>query len=143
MHLEHEEVLLQIPGSPAYISVVRQAIGGLASRMPFTSQDVDDIKLAVGEACNNAVRHGYNDCGQPVRVLCRIMPECLQIEIRNHYCGEAPQKAIGETPDPQSYLEGGMGVFLMKTLVDQVDFRWGRSTATVRLTKHVRQHEAS
>ena len=130
-----EEVLLQVPGSAAYISVVRHAVCGVAQRMCFTDEEIRDLKLAVGEACSNAVKHGLNDGVHPVRVRCRIAPECLQIEVRNRYDGVSPCGPIGCKPEPYNCVEGGLGVYLMKTLVDCVDFRWGKETAMVRLTK--------
>ena len=133
-----EEVILQVPGTPAYISVVRYAVCGVARRMSFAGQDIDDLQLAVGEACNNAVEHGLNDSVYPIRVRCRIGPECLRIEVRNRYDGVPPCGSIGCKPEPGAYNGGGLGVFLMKTLVDCVDFRWGKQTATVRLTKNLR-----
>lgn len=136
--MSDEEVYLQVPGTPAYISVVRQAIVGIATRMSFSHQDVQDLQLAVGEACNNAVRHGLNDCIHPVRIRCRIDPDMLCIEVKNHYNGVPPSSSAGSMPEPCQYHEGGMGIFLMKTLVDAVDFRWGKGTATVRLTKALR-----
>ena len=133
--LVREQVLLQIPRSPEYVSLVRHAVGGLAHRLRFTSQDVTDLQLAVGEACNNAVKHSDNGCDYPVRIRCTVGPRALEIEVRNRYCGVPPQRPIGCCPDPNECSEGGMGVYIMKTLMDRVHFRWGKSTATVRLTK--------
>ncbi|MDO8589449.1 MAG: ATP-binding protein [Armatimonadota bacterium] len=135
--MEHEIVLVQVPSSAAYISVVRHAVAGIALRMSFTRQEVSDIQLAVGEACNNAVKHGV-ECGHPVKVRCRICDSNLRVEITNRYCGERPCRPIGSKPEPHQYNEGGMGVYLMKRLVDSVQFRWGKSSATVCLTKNVR-----
>ncbi|MDO8683584.1 MAG: ATP-binding protein [Armatimonadota bacterium] len=137
--MENEEVLIQAPALPAYISMIRHVVAGVARRMSFTSEQIGDLKLAVGEACNNAVRHGCDTNTHPVRIRCRIQPSYLQIEVRNRYCGVPPDGAIGAAPLPQNFSEGGMGIYLMKTLVDRVDFRWGKSTATVRLTKNLGQ----
>ena len=41
----NEEFNLEIPSDPKYISMVRLAAGGLASRMNFSEEDIDDIKV--------------------------------------------------------------------------------------------------
>ena len=43
--------------TPEFVRVVRLAVMGVASRMPFSYDDIEDIKLAVSEACNNAILH--------------------------------------------------------------------------------------
>jgi serine/threonine-protein kinase RsbW len=136
--LRQDEVTLKVPNSPAYVSVVRHAVASLARKMAFSEYDVGDIQLAVGEACNNAVKHGLEDGSHPVRVRCKIAPTDLCVEVTNRYDGAPPSGAIGCKPEPCGYNEGGMGVFLMNTLVDSVRFRWGKRTATVSLTKIVR-----
>jgi serine/threonine-protein kinase RsbW len=136
--LQQEEVMLKVPSSAAYVSVVRHAVACLARKMSFNSQDIGDIQLAVGEACNNAVKHGLENGCHPVRVRCKIGSDDLCIEVMNRYDGDPPCKPLGCKPEPCEYNEGGMGVFLMNTLVDSVRFRWGKRTATVSLTKVVR-----
>ena len=136
--MRQEEVILKVPSSPAYVSVVRHVVASVARRMSFTAYDVGDIQLAVGEACNNAVKHGLEDGRQSVHIRCKIASTDLCIEVTNRYNGSRPCQAIGNRPEPCAYSEGGMGVFLMNMLVDSVKFRWGKHTATVCLTKNLR-----
>lgn len=136
--MQNEEVTMKVPGSAAYVSVVRNAVATLARKMSFDPQEVGDIQLAVGEACNNAVKHGLEGACHPVRVRCKIGSDDLCIEITNRYDGAPPCGSIGCKPEPSQYNEGGMGVFLMNTLVDSVSFRWGKRTATVSLRKAIR-----
>jgi serine/threonine-protein kinase RsbW len=136
--LRQEEVTMKVPGSPAYVSVVRNAVATLARKMSFDAQEVGDIQLAVGEACNNAVKHGLEDGCHAVRIRCKIGSDELCIEVTNRYNGAPPCGSIGCKPEPCEYHEGGMGVFLMNTLVDSVAFRWGKRTATVSLRKSIR-----
>ena len=48
---------IRIPASADWVRVVRLTVAGIAGRMGFTFDDVEDIKLAVAEACNNAILH--------------------------------------------------------------------------------------
>lgn len=58
------DIQIQIPSSAEYVRVVRLAVLGVASRMPFSYDDVEDIKLAVSEACNNAILHAANEAAR-------------------------------------------------------------------------------
>ena len=46
-----ETVSVSIPASPAYIQVVRLIASGLASRLRFTIDEIEDLKIAVDELC--------------------------------------------------------------------------------------------
>lgn len=45
------DVELRIPADSAYLSVLRTATAGLAARLDFTLDDIEDLRIAVGEAC--------------------------------------------------------------------------------------------
>jgi serine/threonine-protein kinase RsbW len=44
-------VQLKLPAAGAYLSVLRTATAGLASRLDFTIDDIEDLRIAVDEAC--------------------------------------------------------------------------------------------
>jgi serine/threonine-protein kinase RsbW len=46
-----DTVTIRIPASPAYVHVVRLVAAGLASRLQFTIDDIEDLKIAVDEVC--------------------------------------------------------------------------------------------
>lgn len=48
---ESDRVVLRLPAQGAYLSVVRTATASLASRLDFTIDDIDDLRIAVDEAC--------------------------------------------------------------------------------------------
>jgi serine/threonine-protein kinase RsbW len=45
------DVLLRVPADGAYVSVLRTMTAGLAARLDFTVDDIEDLRIAVGEAC--------------------------------------------------------------------------------------------
>lgn len=128
-----EVVQLEIPSSPEYVAIARQAVEGLAKRLSFNTSQIEDIKIAVGEACTNAVKHGSNDrecC--TVEIRCKVEEDGLMIEIRNSIC-DCQSPRVPEKPD--TTREGGYGLYLIQSLVDEVDLRWGHDHAVVRLLK--------
>ena len=45
------DVTLRVPADGAYVSVLRTMTAGLAARLDFTVDDIEDLRIAVGEAC--------------------------------------------------------------------------------------------
>ena len=54
-----EVITLTIPAKPEYVSIARLTISGIATRMQFTIEEIDDLKIAISEACTNAVQHAH------------------------------------------------------------------------------------
>lgn len=48
---EKADVFLRVPAEGAYVSVLRTMTAGLAARLDFTVDDIEDLRIAVGEAC--------------------------------------------------------------------------------------------
>ena len=48
---DRADVELRLPADGAYVSVLRTLTAGLAARLDFTLDDVEDLRIAVGEAC--------------------------------------------------------------------------------------------
>ena len=48
---EKADVSLRVPADGAYVSVLRTMTAGLAARLDFTVDDIEDLRIAVGEAC--------------------------------------------------------------------------------------------
>jgi serine/threonine-protein kinase RsbW len=48
---EKADVVLRVPADSAYVSVLRTMTAGLAARLDFTVDDIEDLRIAVGEAC--------------------------------------------------------------------------------------------
>jgi serine/threonine-protein kinase RsbW len=131
-------VELEVPSSPEYVAIVRQAVEGIARRMDFDDVQVEDLKLAVGEACTNAVRHGCaKDELQHIAVRCIVLNDGLSVEIRNEIAAcDVPLVPI----QPDLTREGGLGLYLIRKLMDEVDIVWEPETAVVRMLKRLRSH---
>lgn len=132
-----QQIRLEIPSAAEYVGVVRKAIEGIASRMPFAAPDIEDLKLAVGEACTNAVKHGCPSRHRPfIIVTCKVTQASLEIEIKNRLAGDEPCPSLVAMPDAAK--ESGMGLYIMQELMDEVDIVWKGHTASIRMVKHVK-----
>ncbi|MBP1740881.1 MAG: ATP-binding protein [Deltaproteobacteria bacterium] len=123
--LDDQTVELNLPSK---LGFERIAIGGLAAfakGVGFSSSRIEDLKTSVAEACINAVQHGNK--GKPnARVLVSIsfQENALCISVFDEGEGFKTQP---KDPDIERIMENldppiGFGIFLMKRLMDEVDF---------------------
>lgn len=52
------DIAISVPASSAYLSVVRTAAAGLAARLDFTIDEIEDLRIAADEACTILLAHG-------------------------------------------------------------------------------------
>jgi serine/threonine-protein kinase RsbW len=92
------------------------------------------LMVSLTEAVNNAIIHGNkSDPERRVRVTCEILPGWLLIMVDDEGRGFKPEK-IGNPLAKENVLrESGRGIFLMRTLMDKVEFDFGRGGTQVRL----------
>ena len=132
-----ETVQLIIPCRPEYVGVARLAVLGIASRMPFSYDEVEDVRLAVGEACTHAVERAGGGAAT-LRIISTVAPHALRIEITDDIA-EADIAAPSE--EAQLLAEAGvdqqgLGALLMEILVDKVDIETSVAGTRVVLTKY-------
>jgi serine/threonine-protein kinase RsbW len=114
---------LTFPALSEWVSVVRLATAGVASRMGFSYDEIEDIKLAIAEACNNAILHAHPEkAGQMVRVQWLPCARHLEISVIDGGSLEPHQLRLSESPKELDELpEGGMGLLLIEALMDEVE----------------------
>jgi serine/threonine-protein kinase RsbW len=125
-------VELRIPCTPEFVGVARLTILGVASRMPFSYDEVEDVRLAIGEACTTAVERAKKTDKAESEIIIRsiILDNKLTIEIEDH-AGHLDQQDAQEE-SPENIDEQSLGALLMELLVDE--FR-SESTADGTLVK--------
>jgi len=133
-------VTLTIPCTPEYVGTARLTILGVASRMGFSYDQVEDIRLAVGEACTNAIeRAAVAGAVNPmISIRSYIEPARLTVEVEDHASG--PIGGGVDVKKPASNIEGmnsqELGALLMEILVDEVTVEPAPGGGTrVRLVK--------
>ena len=130
---------LDTPSSPEYIAIVRLVVASVASaRRQLADERVDDLKLAVSEACTNAIeanRSVHPDA--PVHVEIWESADRLEIWIEDSGPGFDLDK-LGPPPpvtDPERLnFERGLGIPLIRTLVDDASFIRRENGTSVRMT---------
>jgi serine/threonine-protein kinase RsbW len=136
------EIRLKIPANADYVELVRLCLYGIASEMGFSLEDIDDMKVAAAEACNNAVLHA-NPQGEvnSIDIVFEITEGSLTIRVKD----QGPSFDFAETNAKESSMHNkavselqtsGLGLFLMQALMDDVTVRTENGTEVI-LTKNI------
>ena len=92
----------------------------------FSTEDANKIELAVDEACSNVIKHAYKDVEKKyLEIEAVIQKDRLIVKVIDRGMGFNPESF--QTPDMEDYLAhyriGGLGIHIIKSLVDKVDFK--------------------
>ena len=106
---------LTVPARAEYLAVIRQALAGVADALAVDDSVLNDMKVAVNEACTNVVVHAYPDGDGALEVGVRPQPEEVAVIVRDTGVGVQPQS------DPSA----GVGFLLISSLSDRYEIRGG------------------
>jgi serine/threonine-protein kinase RsbW len=132
----HGVVALTIPAKAEYIVLSRLALSGLARARALEPALIADLKLALTEACSNVVRHAYKE--QPageVEVRYELDEDKLSVEVVDEGIGFDPEVAAAAAGDELD--EGGLGISIIRAIVDELDIKSGDSGSSLRFTKYL------
>lgn len=133
-----KEQSITVIASTAYISVVRDFVGLYAKQFGFNDHEVDDIRLAVDEAYTNVIKHAYQyDENQRVIITIGAIGNEFWVSITDQ--GRVFNPELYTEPDIKERIRlkerGGMGVYLIRKLMDTVEYNNMGNTNEIRMTK--------
>ncbi|MFH5832493.1 ATP-binding protein [Halalkalibaculum sp. DA3122] len=129
---------MRVQASTEHLAEVRNFVAKHATDFGFNKQDVADIRLAVDEAYTNIIKHAYNN------------DENRSVDIKLGYNSNEFWVSLldsGQNFDPSSYSKpnvrekikqkkrGGVGVYLIKRLMDDVEYSKEGTLNKIRMTK--------
>ena len=134
---------IQIESRTDRLIAVREFVSDSARKFGFSDEEVSKIALAVDEACTNVIKHAYKfDPTKSISVSVKPRGRSFVVSIRD--TGKQFNPADVTAPDMKEYLShyrrGGLGIYLMKSLMDKVEYNIvpGKRNE-VRLTKNLPQ----
>jgi serine/threonine-protein kinase RsbW len=133
-------IRLRFPAKPDYLLLARLALSGLARELHLGDELVADLKLAVTEACGNAVRHAYVGTNGDVNVTFAIDDSRLVMTVEDRGEGiRAPDSIADAANAPIGPLEGGMGMPIIRAIVDELTVEPGEDGrgTVVRMVKYL------
>ena len=121
---EQDTVRLDLPCCAKFLQVARLAVTGAASRAGLTIEEIEDLAVAVGEACNNAIDHAFDEeaisSGRArIRLSVSVTEQEVRVEVEDQGRGFDPKrlKPREDVPVPASR---GLGLYIMRQFVDEL-----------------------
>jgi serine/threonine-protein kinase RsbW len=118
-------VTLSIPSDPAFERVVRASAAELGDTFGFDPERIEDLKLAVSEAVNNAIDHGSKrQAHMPVDVSFSVNGDHLEVRVTDHGGGVERidwSRRVVEEDNLDAGMLRGFGMYLISSLVDQCE----------------------
>jgi len=134
------EVTLTLPMLPDMEIAASKTATALAEFMEMSSDKIDEVRMAVVEACINSFEHSKAD-DQKVEIQFAVLgndePERLQITIRASGVGFAPENLVKPRIEDKLKAESkrGWGLTIIKGLMDEVDIRSGPGGTIIVMSK--------
>jgi serine/threonine-protein kinase RsbW len=128
-------VELVIPAKLEFLDLVDNVVEAVNELMHFDEEERTAVSISVVEAGTNAIQHGCRNGGEcQVQLSFLVEKDTLTVVVHDPGPGFDP----GTLPDPTSpenlLRERGRGIFIMRQMMDEVEFGFDRGT-TVRLVK--------
>ena len=117
------DVRLTLPARPENVSVIRHVLGAFAEALHLPEPVVEDIRLAVTEACTNVVRHAYDSGADPgpLEIVIRPEGELLDVIVTDRGRG------IGPSPDT---MGPGLGLPLIAAIAHSLEIQHAPSAGS-------------
>lgn len=126
-----EEIIM--PADAGHLAAIRDRVSAIIEPLGFSSAALFDIKVALGEALANAVRHGSPGVEGDIDVRVHAFTDKVILEIEDAGSGFDGDHVCSD----DLYASSGRGIMFMRALMDRVEFASSRSGGTlVTLVKH-------
>lgn len=140
-------VNLSIPAKAEYLDMVRAVLFAVAGKTGFSYEEIEDMRVAVTEACTNAILHAYDKAdGGSVHLSFLQSEGELRITVKDD--GRSYVRS-GNKPSPSTLhglkiadaTIGGLGIFMMEALMDEVKVKTENGTEVVLIKRMSRNEE--
>jgi serine phosphatase RsbU (regulator of sigma subunit)/anti-sigma regulatory factor (Ser/Thr protein kinase)/transposase len=130
---------LRVPAEDRRLAEIRDFVQEVGEKVMIPQRVLANTKLAVDEACTNIIRHGYK--GEPGEIEIVVTGNGRDFSIAIKDFGKSFDLRNVASPDLKMYVEtrkrGGLGVFLMNQLMDEVRYRAGHDGNVLTMSKHL------
>jgi len=131
---------LKVPAHTDYLADLRDFVTRIGKKHGFSDRVINAFKLAIDEAGTNVMRHAYRDVGGEGFITIRAIVKANSLTICLIDQGKYFDPKHVKDPDLQRYVDigkkGGLGIFIMRRLMDEIDYRKTEEGNELRLTKN-------
>lgn len=125
----NDKITLSLPSKAEYVSVARLTASGIAYRMGFDIDTVEDIKVAVSEVCSRLINVSKNNCGE-YEIFYEIDDSKLKVTFSSNI-----ERAGCIFEDDKE----GLGVAIIKAFMDEVEFCPDNKDYILSMTKYIEE----
>lgn len=131
--MNNETIRMDITSNSSYVGIIRLTTSGIANKIGFSIDDIEDIKVAVSEACTNAIKHSKKD---RFFITFTVMENGINITIEDNGKGYKIDEL--NKPDLDNPKESGLGLFIIEALMDEVEIKSTEDKGTIiSMTKYL------
>ena len=113
---------LRIPRKAEWVAVARLTMAAVANRLHCSVEDIEDLKLAVAEACTSCIQQPTST--DQVAITCEMDANELRLTVREHteHAGAAAAPRAAASVSVSEAAESELGLFLIRSLMDHVEY---------------------
>jgi len=112
MPTSEECIELTLPSNSAYVSAARLTASSIANRMGFNTEDIEDIKAAVSEACTYIIKQTSSSVSKQFKIQFKLVNTALEINLTL----DKPSK------NKDVYGDNALGIMMIEALMDKIFF---------------------
>ncbi len=120
-----EVITLSIPSRLELLPVLDKLLSGIIDQIGFDEEEADAVAISIIEAGTNAIQHGHKkDPSKIVYFRFDIFPDRLGVDVTDSGPGFDLKRVLATDPtSPEGLMQCcGRGIFIMRQLMDSVDF---------------------
>jgi serine/threonine-protein kinase RsbW len=131
---------MTMASDPKNIVKVERFLEKVGSKVALDEIQMNKLMVSLTEAVNNAIVHGNkSNPKKKVTVTCEAVPGWLLLVVNDQGRGFDPKLVANPLKNENLLRESGRGIFLMRTLMDKVEFETIRGGYEVRLWLELRK----
>ena len=133
-------IRMTLPSTPKSIGRVEGFLHKINKKVHLDEIQTHKLMVSLTEAVNNAIIHGNkSDRAKRVLVVCDFQPDLLVITVKDEGKGFKLNSVKNPLKKKNLLRTSGRGIFLMRTLMDRVEYEINKTGATVTLVMGLRK----
>jgi len=129
---------IQVPAHIDYLGELRNFVTKSGKKHGFSDTVVNAFKLCIDEAATNIIKHAYRDWQGMIKMRVVVKKNSLTVLLIDQ--GKFFDPSRVQDPDLQRYVKigkkGGLGIFIMRKLLDEIEYHKTEEGNELRLTKN-------
>jgi len=137
-HIKPRKFELRFSSDTKYLENVEKLSSKVARYAHLNESDSDDLGIVTTELVNNAIHHGNNnDPDKHVHIIFTVDQNKIELKIIDQGSGFNPDKLKNPLAPENLLSESGRGIFLIRNLMDGLDFNFSESGTETIVTKNL------